>query len=262
MHILIPVLALGLLGLVFGIGLAIASKKLAIQADPRLEKIHGLLPGANCGACGGAGCFGFAELLLSGKASIEACRVSDEAVHQQIAKILDKKLENKIKKVASLHCNGGIKVQDKFLYHGIEDCVAANLILGGQKDCFWGCLGFASCVKACPFAAIKMSKENLPQVDRNKCRACNKCVEACPKKLFSLIPVIRKVFVTCNSHDSGRDTRLACSVGCIACHKCEQACPSGAIQVIDNLAVIDYYKCTSCAECVKVCPTKTIQLVS
>jgi len=260
MHILIPILTLGALGLVFGIGLAMASKKFAIHVDPRLEKIHGLLPGSNCGACGGAGCFGFAESLLSGKMSVDACRVSEEAVKEQIARLLRKKLEKKIKKLAVLHCNGGRKVKDRFLYQGIADCVAAHIVLGGEKECVFGCLGFGTCVEVCPFGAIAMSDEALPVVDKGKCKACNKCVEICPLKLFSLVPVTDTVYVACSSHDIGKDTRQACPVGCIACRKCEQACPVDAIHVVDNLAVIDYQKCTSCGGCVKVCPMKTIRV--
>lgn len=274
MEILIPVLTLGVLGLLFGIGLAVASKKFSVETDPRLERIHGLLPGSNCGACGRAGCFGFAESLLSGKASIDACRVSEEAVKEQIAKLLGQKLEKKVKKVAVLHCDGGTKVKDRFFYQGIEDCVAANLVLGGQKECVFGCLGFDTCEKACPFGAIRMSEEDLPVIDENKCKACNKCVEICPKKLFSFVPITGKVYpvrkdtsssafsngvyVACSSYDLGKDARAVCPVGCIACRKCEQACPVDAIHIIDNLAVIDYNKCTSCGECVKACPMKTI----
>lgn len=258
MEILIAILVLGSLGILFGVGLAFASRKFAVETDPRLERIHGLLPGANCGACGGAGCFGFAEALLGGKVSIDACRVTEDKIKERIAELLGKKIEKKVKLVAVLHCNGGKKVKDRFLYQGIDDCVAVNLVLGGQKDCVFGCLGFGTCVKVCPFDALKMSGEGLPVVDENKCRACNKCVVSCPKKLFSLVPVTSNVYVACKSHDSGKDTRLSCAVGCIACGKCEQVCPADAIAVIDNLAVIDYNKCTSCGECVKACPMKTI----
>lgn len=259
MEILIPVLTLGILGLLFGIGLAIASKRFAVQVDSRLEKVHGLLPGSNCGACGGAGCFGFAEGLLSGKFSVDACRVSEEAVKEKIAHLLGQHIEKKVKKVATLHCYGGVRVKDRCFYQGIEECVAANLVLGGQKECSYGCLGFATCVKVCPFGAISMSDDALPVVDDAKCKACNKCVVVCPKKLFSLVPVTHNVFVACSSKDTGKDTRSVCPVGCIACKKCEQACPFDAIHVVDNLAVIDYHKCTSCGKCVEVCPMKTIR---
>jgi electron transport complex protein RnfB len=258
-EILTAVITLGTLGLIFGVGLAIASKRFAVQVDARLEKIHGLLPGSNCGACGGAGCFGFAEGLLNGKFELSACRVSEEAVKEKIAHLLGRQLEKKVKRIAHLHCNGGLRVKDRFIYEGLEDCVAANLVLGGQKECTFGCLGFGTCVKACPFDAIRMSQERgLSVVDVQKCRACNKCVLACPKKLFTLIPVSGKVYVACSSHDSGKDTRAACAVGCIACKLCEKACKFDAIHVVDNLAAIDYNKCTSCGECVKACPMKTI----
>lgn len=260
MVILIPVLVLGFLGLAFGVGLAIASKRFRVEVDPRLERIHGLLPGSNCGVCAAAGCFGFAESLLSGKLSVDACRVSEEAVKEQIARLLGKNVEKKAKKTAFLHCNGGRRVKERFLYQGIKDCVAANLVLGGQKECGFGCLGFDACVAACPFDAISMSQEGLPAVDKDKCKACNKCVQACPKKLFSLIPITHKVYVACSSHDSGKDTKAACPVGCIACKLCEKACKFDAIHLLDNLAVIDYTKCTSCGECVKVCPMKTIRI--
>ena len=259
MDIFIPILTLGILGALFGIGLAAASKKFKVETDPRLDKIYGLLPGSNCGACGGAGCFGFAESILSGKTKIDKCRVSSDKVKEEIAGILGRELIKDIDKIAVLHCNGGRRVKDKFLYEGIKDCVAANLVLGGQKECVFGCLGFASCVKVCPFGALMMSDENLPIVDKNKCRACNKCVEICPKFLFSLIPQSSSVYVACKSHDLGKDTKAVCPVGCIACKLCEKACKFDAIHIIDNLAVIDYNKCTSCAECVKVCPTKTIR---
>lgn len=260
MEILIPILTLGLLGLLFGIGLALAWRRFTVKVDPCLEKIYGLLPGTNCGACGGAGCFAFTESLLSGKVGIEACRIAEEKTKEAIAKLLGKELEKKVKRVATLHCGGGIKVEDRFLYQGIKDCVAANLVLEGQKECVWGCLGFGSCVEVCPFGAIKMSDAGLPIVDINKCKACNRCVEICPKRLFSLVPVTHTVYIACSSPDLGKDVRVVCPVGCIACKRCEQVCPVDAIHVIDNLAVIDYNKCTSCSECVNVCPTKTIKM--
>lgn len=258
MEILVAVLILGGLGLFFGIGLMLASKRLAVKTDPRLERVHGLLPGVNCGACGGAGCFTFAEELLSGKINISACRVAEEEVISKIAGILGQEVKVKARLTATLHCNGGKKAGDRFLYNGIEDCVSASLVMQGQKACSFGCLGYADCRKVCPFGAIEMSDENLPVVIVDKCKACNKCVEACPKKLFSLIAVSQPVYVACLSHDGGKITRSVCPVGCIACKRCEKVCKFDAIHVIDNLAKIDYNKCTSCGECVKACPMKTI----
>jgi len=260
MEILIAILILGFLGLLFGIGLAVASKKLAVQVDPKLEQVQHLLPGSNCGACGNPGCFGFAESLLRGKSTVDGCRVCSEEAREKIANIMGLALEKQTKKIATLHCNGGRKIKNKYLYVGINDCIAANLVLGGQKACVFACLGFDTCVKACPFGAISMSPEALPVVDKVKCRSCNRCVLACPKKLFSLVSVIHNVYVACSSHDLGKDVKAVCPVGCIACKLCEKTCKFNAIHVIDNLAVIDYHKCTSCGDCVKVCPAKTIRI--
>jgi Na+-translocating ferredoxin:NAD+ oxidoreductase RNF subunit RnfB len=260
MEILIAVLVLGFLGLLFGVGLSIASKKLAVSIDPKLEEVQHLLPGSNCGACGNPGCFGFAESLLAGKSKIDGCRVCSQEIKEKIAQIMGVAIKKEAKKIAVLHCNGGIRVKDRYLYNGSRDCVDANLVLGGQKECVFACLGFGTCVKACPFGAITMSTQGLPQVDKVKCRSCNKCVLACPKKLFSLVSVVYPVYVACSSHDSGRDVKNICPVGCIACKLCEKACKFDAIHIIDNLAVIDYHKCTSCKECVKVCPAKTIRV--
>ena len=260
MEILTAILTLGCLGLLFGIGLAIASKKLAVQINPKLDEVQHLLPGSNCGACGNPGCFGFAESLLSGKSVVDGCRVCSQEIKEKIASIMGVTFEKQTKKIATLHCNGGIRVKDKYLYDGVDDCVAAILVLAGQKECVFACLGFGTCVKACPFGAISMSGEALPVVDKAKCRSCNKCVLACPKKLFSLLSVTYPVYVACSSHDLGRDVKNVCSVGCIACKLCEKACKFDAIHVIDNLALIDYHKCTSCKECVKVCPAKTIRV--
>jgi Na+-translocating ferredoxin:NAD+ oxidoreductase subunit B len=260
MEILIAILVLGVLGLIFGIGLAVASKKLAVEANPKLDAVQHLLPGSNCGACGNPGCFGFAESLVSGKSAPDGCRVCSDESREKIAGVLGLSLAQQNKKIATLHCNGGLKVKDKYLYNGVNDCIAANLVLGGQKACVSACLGFGTCVSVCPFDAISMSGEGLPVVDKIKCRACNKCVLICPKKLFSLVSVTNTIYVACSSHDLGKDVKIVCPVGCIACKLCEKACKFDAIHVIDNLAVIDYHKCTSCQECVKVCPAKTIRV--
>jgi len=259
MEILIPIIILGGLGLGFGLVLAIASKKFCVEADPRIEKIFARLPGANCGACGFPGCMGFAEGLIQGSCSVEKCTVSNEEAKEEIAKILGVKIKEEVKKVATLHCFGGNRAKDKYTYQGIKDCVAANLVLGGQKACVYGCLGFGDCLRVCPFDAIKMSEDGLPLIDKDKCKACNKCVEICPKKILSLSPLSGNVFVACSSHDSGKDTKAVCSVGCIACKLCEKICPVDAIHVVDNLVIIDYNKCTSCGKCVEVCPMKTIK---
>lgn len=259
MNILVPILTLGGLGVFFGMGLALASKKFCVTGDPRIEKIYARLPGSNCGACGMPGCMGFAEGLIKGTCTVDKCALSDEAARQDIAMILGVEVKKKIKQVAVLHCNGGSKrVKNKFIYNGIKDCISANAIMQGPKACVYGCIGYGTCVAACPFGAISMNEEGLPVVNEDKCTACGKCVAICPKKLFSLAPVTKVYAVRCKSLDFGKKVLDVCSVGCIACHKCEKACPVKAIQIIDNLAVFDYHICDNRGECFKVCPVNAI----
>jgi RnfABCDGE-type electron transport complex B subunit len=258
MEIIIAILVLGSLGLLFGLGLAVASKKFCVVVNPKLEKVLTCLPGANCGVCGKPGCMAFAQSLIKGEVSLDSCRAIEEKEKEKVAETLGVKLEKKVKQVAVLCCGGGKKVKERFQYNGLQDCIAADMVLRGQKECVYGCLGFGTCAEVCPFDAISMSEEGLPVVDFEKCRTCGKCVEICPKGLFALIPATGKVILACSSHEIGRNTREVCPVGCIACRKCEKVCPVDAIHVVDNLAVIDYNKCTSCGECVKACPVKCI----
>ena len=66
MSLFSSVLVLGILGLIFGAVLAYASKKFAVEVDPRVEAILEVLPGANCGGCGFPGCGGLASAIAEG----------------------------------------------------------------------------------------------------------------------------------------------------------------------------------------------------
>ena len=60
-------LILGSLGLIFGVILAVASKVFYVKTDTRVEDVKKMLPNYNCGACGFAGCSGFAEAIVKGE---------------------------------------------------------------------------------------------------------------------------------------------------------------------------------------------------
>jgi len=257
--ILLPALALAGLGLLFGLGLAYTLKLFSIEVDPTVALIISKLPGGNCGACGRAGCAGFAEALRRGEAIPADCVASKDDTARQIAEILGVEFEAKAKKAAVLSCGGGRQARDEYVYQGIRRCQAAFLMLGGQKACAWGCLGFGDCVRGCPFGAIRMGPEGLPEVDRAKCTACGTCLKVCPKKLFTLVASPAAVSIACSSREKGRKVTSVCQVGCIACGKCVRECPVQAISLIDNVARIDYGKCTACMKCVSVCPRKIIR---
>lgn len=162
------------------------------------------------------------------------------------------------KKIAFVRCSGGTKAKDKYIYEGIKSCQAANFYAGGQKACFYGCLGYGDCVDVCEFDAIYMGDDNLPHVIDEKCVGCGACVEACPKGIIELVPEDQNIIVACISNDAGKVVREVCKTGCIACRICEKNCPYNAIYVENNVAIVDYEKCTSCGICVAKCPTKVI----
>lgn len=255
------IITLGVMGLAFGVFLAFAAKKFHVEHNPKIDEVLNALAGSNCGACGYAGCQGYAEAVVNNKdVPVDLCVAGQKAVAEKVAQILGRELtDKKVKMVAQLKCAGDKeKTSEKFRYEGVMTCKAANLTAGGPKSCSYGCIGFGDCVKACKFNALKMGENGLPIVDKEKCVACAACVKACPKNLFKLVPKDKKVHVLCSSKDLGKDVVKACKVGCIACKACEKACNFDAIHVKDNLAEIEYSKCTQCAACVKACPRKII----
>ncbi len=228
--------ALGGLGLILGIGLAIAAKRFAVAVDAREEEIMNILPGANCGACGFPGCQAYCSSLIIGEASVNACPVGGREVSLKLAEVMDVEVKETELQVAVICCRGGKdKVGEKFVYKGIEDCLPASLLQGGFKACSYGCLGLGSCVDACPFGALRMGENGLPAVDEEKCTGCGMCVKACPRNIIHLIPRSQKVYVACVSKDKGKDVRNVCSVGCFGCGVCAKLAYQGAITMDGNL---------------------------
>lgn len=259
---LYAILSLAGVGLVFGLILAIAGEKLKVEVDERVERIIEILPGANCGACGQPGCAGFAEAIVAGKANPTDCSPGGAECATAIAEIMGVKVEiPDVKIITRALCGRDLRQHEKkFAYSGIEDCQSAVLLGGGGHiACPYGCLGFESCMRVCPFDAITFGPEGLPIVDKIKCTKCMNCVKECPKQLFTLAPAPKRVHVLCSSKDKGAEVKKYCSaVGCIACKLCEKNCPHDAIHVVDNIARIEYDKCQECGACVHKCPKGTI----
>ena len=248
------------IGTVFGLGLAFAAKKFAVKEDPRVDQVSDVLAHAHCGACGYAGCRQYAEaVVLNPDVPPNLCTPGGAATAEAVAKITGKAMEQLEPKIARVLCQGGCsKSAKRFKYEGVKDCRAAILASGGDKACIYGCLGYGSCARACPFDAITMSEDCLPVVDPAKCTACGVCAQTCPVKVIQILPSAKEVLVRCRSKDKGPDTKKNCQVGCIGCGLCVKVCPFNAPKVENYLSTIDLQKCRVCGLCVRKCPTGAI----
>jgi Na+-translocating ferredoxin:NAD+ oxidoreductase RNF subunit RnfB len=176
-----------LLGMAAAVLLAIASKVFYVWEDPRIAQVESELAGANCGGCGYPGCNACAVAMVAGKAAVTACMVGGNECAQAVGKVLGKEVALKEPEIAAPNCCAGIRATDIYLYEGAEDCRAQMLLYGGNKECTFSCLGLGSCVKACPFDAIKMGPWGYPMVNIDKCRACGTCAEVCPRGAIVII---------------------------------------------------------------------------
>jgi Na+-translocating ferredoxin:NAD+ oxidoreductase RNF subunit RnfB len=251
-------ITMAVIGILLGVIIGITAKVFKVEVDPRLDLVTELLPGANCGGCGKAGCADFAKSILSGENPPSKCPVASQEQVSAIAKALGIEVGDSVKKVAVVFC-GGDHNQEKVqtLYNGVSDCVSASLIAGGPKGCAYGCLGMGSCARACPFNAIEMIN-GLAVVHPELCVGCGACVDTCPRKLIKLVPNTAKVHIYCSSPEKGAVKMKVCSVPCIACRKCVKAGEEDQF-VVDGFSISVNYEAeklldTSIFENVK-CPT-------
>jgi Na+-translocating ferredoxin:NAD+ oxidoreductase RNF subunit RnfB len=260
--ILYSTIALGSLGLIYGLVLAFASKKFHVEVDPKIEEIIEILPSANCGACGMAGCAAYAESIVENEEDITKCAPGGDDVIAAIAKIMGKEASSADRKIAVIHCQSGGNNNTKlrYEYQGISTCKAAVLVAGGPNLCSYGCVGLNDCVAACKFDALHVDENGMRVVDKEKCTGCGACAKACPRNLIDMVSVKKRVHVLCKSFDKGGEARKVCGneTACIGCMLCVKSCKFDAIHVENNLASIDYDKCVNCGMCADVCPTSAI----
>ena len=262
--LLYTILTLCALGVLSAVILYFVAQKFRVEEDPRIDEVEKMLPGANCGGCGFAGCRGMADALVK-QDDISAlfCPVGGGDCMKAVAAYLGKSAPEKEPQVATVRCGGTCDKRPRTNeYNGARSCAVASSLYVGETGCAFGCLGFGDCVVSCAFDAIRMNPATgLPEVDPDKCTACGACVKACPKMIIELRkkwPKNRAVYVSCVSKDKGAVVMKACKAGCIGCGKCQKVCAFGAITIENNLAYIDPQKCKLCRKCVNECPTGAI----
>jgi len=256
----IAILLTGLLGVVLGIVIGFIAKAFAVETDERIEKVEELLPGANCGGCGYAGCADFAKGVVAQKATPDQCPVCSPEDVSNIADYLGIVAEEKEKMVALVRCSGGYSKTVRSLYNGVQDCRSAVLVAGGAKGCDHGCLGFGSCAEACPFGAIEM-RDALAIVHPELCVGCENCVAACPKDLIIMVPASAEVHVYCNSPEKGAEKRKVCQTACIGCRKCVKASGEEDHMLVEGFLIRTNYENPPSPDLVEAaaCPTTALR---
>ena len=88
-EILVAIAIVLVISAALGALLAVASKYLAVKEDPRVAEVTKMLPGANCGGCGFAGCSGLADSIVnSGNKNLSACRPCKPEAKEKIKEYL------------------------------------------------------------------------------------------------------------------------------------------------------------------------------
>jgi NADPH-dependent glutamate synthase beta subunit-like oxidoreductase len=207
-------LAIGGLGLLSALGLGVAAKVFYVKVDPLVEAVEEALPGANCGGCGFAGCSSAAVAIANGSAPPNICVGGGPEVAREVAALLGVEVVETEPEMARVGCRYPVERSDrKYVYSGPRDCRAAVLLAGGPKECTIGCIGLGSCVKACPFDALSLGPDGLPQVDPYRCTGCGTCVRTCPLGIMQLTSHSRRILGEYREQD------------CVA--PCTRTCPAG-----------------------------------
>jgi len=150
------------MGLTLGSVLGVASRYLAVEANPIEAELQAMLPGSQCGQCGYVGCAQAAAALAKGEAPVTLCPPGGKATVEALAAKLGVKVD--LSKVADT---------------GPQIAEVTEEI----------CIGCCRCMKVCPTDAIIGAAKQIHNVIREACTGCSSCIDVCPTEALSMAPI-------------------------------------------------------------------------
>ncbi len=159
---LMSVGSLAVMGLTLGSVLGVASRYLAVEANPIEAELQAMLPGSQCGQCGYVGCAQAAAALAKGEAPVTLCPPGGKATVEALAAKLGVKVD--LSKVADT---------------GPQIAEVTEEI----------CIGCCRCMKVCPTDAIIGAAKQIHNVIREACTGCSSCIDVCPTEALSMAPI-------------------------------------------------------------------------
>ena len=157
----VAVLTVSLLGLLAGIALSVAYKRLPSASDDPVERVNALLPQTQCAQCGYPGCRPYAAAIIDGQADINLCPPGGDETVRRLASLLGKEVLP--------------------LAESTEPAVA---VIDESA-----CIGCYHCREACPVDAIIGAPQYMHTVIASECTGCALCVAPCPVDCISMRPL-------------------------------------------------------------------------
>lgn len=160
---LTAILSISALGLLFGLGLGWAARRLRVDSDPVVDRIDALLPQTQCGQCNYPGCRPYAEAIAAGEAPINQCPPGGEAGIHALADLL------------------GVEPLPLNPENGEEQLPTVAIIDEAA------CIGCTLCIQACPVDAIVGAPKLMHTVIAEACTGCDLCLPPCPVDCIEMV---------------------------------------------------------------------------
>jgi electron transport complex protein RnfB len=160
---LTAIIAITVLGGLFGLGLGWAAGKFRVDSDPVVDQIDAILPQTQCGQCNYPGCRPYAVAIAAGEAEINQCPPGGDAGVRALANLL------------------GVEALALNPENGKEKPKAVAVI---DEE---SCIGCTLCIQACPVDAILGASKQMHTVIEAECTGCDLCLPPCPVDCIEMV---------------------------------------------------------------------------